>query len=75
MRQMRRAPCEACHGTGRRWRHVPSFLDPYYEHETREPCPECAGTGTTEHEAEPVDEDDVWSADQDPVDAVNKGTL
>ena len=43
-------PCSACLGTGRHWQHIPSFYDPYYEHETREPCPECDGTGKIEHE-------------------------
>jgi DnaJ-class molecular chaperone len=51
--------CDACEGTGNRFVHRPVFDDPYYMHQTGDPCPACDGNGFIEVAAEPIEMEDL----------------
>lgn len=44
--------CEACDGEGHELISAPSFDDPYYQQNTRNPCPDCYGSGFLLHDPE-----------------------
>lgn len=51
--------CDDCERTGHRFRHEPCRDDPYYMHETNEPCAACAGEGFIEVQVRSIDLDDL----------------
>lgn len=58
-RETRTIDCHDCYASGHRWRHAPTRDDPYYEHETNEPCSACGGVGFVEQAVEPVTLEDL----------------
>lgn len=60
MNDIRAMPCECCYeSSGRIYRYDPCPDDPYYMHDTGEPCPYCDGTGLELIEVAPIELSDL----------------